>query len=520
MQIYNLPGPKAKSIIERDQAVISPSYARSYPFVMDRGNGSVVWDVDGNRFLDFAAGIAVNSTGHSHPKVVEAIKKQTDKFLHISSDFYHENWVELGERLDQIAPFKEDAVSFMTNSGTESVEAAIKLARYHTGATQFIGFLGAFHGRTLGSLSFTASKPLYHEGFYPLMNGVVHAPYPNPYRPLLLSKPGEDYGVTVVRYLEEQVLGKLLPAEDVAGILIEPIQGEGGYVVPTPGFFPALRDLCDRHDILLIADEVQSGMGRTGKWWAIEHEGVEPDIVCFAKGIGSGMPIGGIMAREDLMTWERGSHGSTYGGNPVCCAAALAVLDVYEEEKMLDKSEKLGKKVRKYFNELKAKHEVIGDVRGLGPMLALELVKDRKTKEPAPEETAAVVKYAFEKGLNIIIFPEGTRSLTLAEGRTGMAQLALNTGKTIVPIGCNNSENVYPGNLPFAKSGTVTYRVGEPIRHDGELKPFAIKEKFRLFSRESQERYRENFEAATALVMERIHRLLDERYRKDISRSS
>ncbi len=398
MQIYNLPGPKAKSIIERDQAVISPSYARSYPFVMDHGSGSVVWDVDGNRFLDFAAGIAVNSTGHSHPKVVEAIKKQADKFLHISSDFYHENWVEFGERLDEIAPFKEDAVSFMTNSGTESVEAAIKLARYHTGASQFIGFLGAFHGRTLGSLSFTASKPLYHEGFYPLMNGVVHAPYPNPYRPVLLSQSGEDYGVTVVRYLEEQVLGKLLPAEDVAGILIEPIQGEGGYVVPTPGFFPALRDLCDRHDILLIVDEVQSGMGRTGKWWAIEHFGVEPDIVCAGKGIASGLPLGAIIARKSIVTWPLGSHGNTYGGNPIACASALATMDLIRDG-FLQNATDVGGYAMDALNEIAVRHPSIGQVRGKGLMIGVEFVKSQQTREPDHDLRERVVQHAFERGL-------------------------------------------------------------------------------------------------------------------------
>ena len=398
MQTYNLPGPKAKAIIERDQAVISPSYARAYPFVMDRGSGCEVWDVDGNHFLDFAAGIAVTATGHSHPKVVEAIKKQADKFLHISSDFYHENWVELGERLDQIAPFKEDAVSFMTNSGTESVETAIKLARYHTGATQFIGFLGAFHGRTLGSLSFTASKPLYHEGFYPLMNGVVHAPYPNTYRPLLLSRPGEDYGVTVVRYMEEQVLGKLLPAEDVAGILVESIQGEGGYVVPTPGFFPALRDLCDRHDILLIVDEVQSGMGRTGKWWAIEHFGVEPDIVCVGKGIASGIPLGAIIARKSIVTWPLGSHGNTYGGNPIACAAALATLDLIQDE-YLENVNDVGEYALDALKEIAVRHPSIGQVRGKGLMIGVEFVKNAQTREPAHDLRERVVQHAFERGL-------------------------------------------------------------------------------------------------------------------------
>ena len=398
MPIYDLPGPKAKALIERDQAVISPSYARAYPFVMDHGKGTLVWDVDGNQFLDFAAGIAVTATGHSHPKVVQAVKEQAEKFLHISSDFYHENWITLGERLDQIAPFHEDAVSFMTNSGTESVEAAIKLARYHTGATQFIGFLGAFHGRTLGSLSFTASKPLYHEGFYPLMNGVVHVPYPNTYRPVLLSRPGEDYGETIVRYIEEQVLGKLLPSEDVAGIMIESIQGEGGYIVPTPGFFPALRELCDKHDILLIVDEVQSGMGRTGKWWAIEHFGIEPDIVCAGKGIASGIPLGAIIARKSIATWPLGSHGNTYGGNPLACAAALATMDLIEEE-YLQNATDVGNYTIDALNEIGARHPSIGQVRGLGLMIGVEFVKEQHSKEPAHDLRERVVHHAFERGL-------------------------------------------------------------------------------------------------------------------------
>jgi len=241
----NVPGPVAKSIIERDKSVISASYPRAYPFVMDHGKGCRVWDVDGNAFLDFAAGIAVVSTGHSHPNVVKAIQDQAEKFIHISSDYYHEKWVQVGEKLNEIAPFAEPAVSFMTNSGTESIEAAIKLARYHTGRSQFIGFFGGFHGRTMGSVSFTASKNHYHKGFYPLMNGVVHVPFPDPYRPILRSRPDEPYGETVVRYIEEEVLGKLLPADEVAGILIEPIQGEGGYILPSPGFFPALRALYD-----------------------------------------------------------------------------------------------------------------------------------------------------------------------------------------------------------------------------------------------------------------------------------
>ena len=398
MQVYDIPGPKAKALIERDQEVISPSYARAYPFAMERGKGTEVWDVDGNRFLDFAAGIAVTATGHSHPKVVRAIQEQAEKFLHISSDFYHQSWVELGERLDHIAPFKEDAVSFMTNSGTESVEAAIKLARYHTGATQFIGFLGAFHGRTLGSLSFTASKPLYHEGFYPLMSGVVHVPYPNPYRPVLAAKPGEDCGETVVRYIEEQLLGKLLPSEDVAGILVESIQGEGGYLVPPPGFFPALRALCDRHDILLIVDEVQSGMGRTGKWWAIEQFGVEPDIVCAGKGVASGIPLGAIIARKSVATWPLGSHGNTYGGNPIACAAALATLDLIRDE-YLQNAREVGEYAIDALNEIAVRHPSIGQVRGIGLMIGVEFVMDKQTREPAHDLRERVVDYAFRRGL-------------------------------------------------------------------------------------------------------------------------
>jgi len=398
MEPMKLPGPKAQAIINRDHAVISQSYARGYPFVMDHGIGIDVWDVDGNHYLDFAAGIAVTSTGHNHPKVVQAIRDQTEKFIHISSDFYHEIWVELGEQLDWIAPFKEDAISFMTNSGTESVEAAIKLARYHTGASQFIGFLGAFHGRTLGALSFTASKPHYHEGFYPLMSGVVHVPYPNPYRPLLVSKPGEDYGETVVRYIEEQILGKTLPHQDVAGILVETIQGEGGYIIPTQGFFYALRQLCDKYDILMIVDEVQSGMGRTGKWWAIQHFGVEPDIVCVGKGIASGIPLGAIIARKSVATWPLGSHGNTYGGNPIACAAALASIQLIRDEFMQNAAD-VGAYTLDALKELMVRHPSIGDVRGIGLMIGVEFVKDKLTKEPAKDLRERIVNACFERGL-------------------------------------------------------------------------------------------------------------------------
>jgi 4-aminobutyrate aminotransferase len=396
-----LPGPKARALIKRDSAVISPSYPRSYPFVMDHGKGCEVWDVDGNRFLDFMAGIAVLSTGHAHPKVVKAIQEQAEKFIHISSDFYHEKWIALAEKLDEIAPFQESAVSFMTNSGTEAVETAIKLARYHTGRTNFIGFTGAFHGRTMGAITFTASKAVYHRGFYPLMNGVVHAPYPNPYRPVLERKHGEDYGETVVRYIEEQILGHILPPDEVAGILVEPIQGEGGYIVPPPGFFPALRKLCDKYGILLIADEVQSGMGRTGKWWAIEHFETEPDIFTTAKGIASGMPLGACVARKSVMTWERGAHGNTYGGNPLACAAALATIELLEQEYLQNAAE-AGRYLLDALHEIQTRHPSIGDVRGIGLMIGVEFVLDRKTKEPAKDLTERIVQLAFERGLLLL----------------------------------------------------------------------------------------------------------------------
>lgn len=401
MTIMKLPGPNAAALVERDEQVISPSYPRDYPFVMDHGKGSWLWDVDGNRFLDFMAGIAVTSTGHSHPEVVKAIQEQAEKFIHISSDFYHVKMVELGEKLSELAPIGEPAVSFLTNSGTEAVETAIKLARYHTGRSNFIGFTGGFHGRTMGAVTFTASKATYHKGFYPLMNGVVHAPYPNPYRPILERAPGEDYGETVVRYIEEQIFHQVVPAEEVAAILVEPVQGEGGYIVPTPGFFPALRELCDRYGILLIADEVQSGMGRTGKWWAIDHFGVEPDILLTAKGIASGMPLGGCVARRSIMTWERGAHGNTYGGNPIACAAALATIKLLEEGYLQNAAE-VGEYTIDALQEIAARHPSIGEVRGLGLMIGVEFVADKSTKLPWAEIRDAVVHGAFERGLLLL----------------------------------------------------------------------------------------------------------------------
>jgi 4-aminobutyrate aminotransferase len=401
MEPMKLPGPKARALIKRDSAVISPSYPRGYPFVMDHGKGSEVWDVDGNRFLDFMAGIAVLSTGHAHPEVVKAVQEQAEKFLHISSDFYHDSWIALGERLNEIAPFGEQAVSFMTNSGTEAIETTIKLARYHSGCSNFIGFTGAFHGRTMGAVTFTASKPTYHRGFYPLMNGVVHAPFPDPYHPILERKTGEDYGETVVRYIDEQILHHILPPEEVAGILVEPIQGEGGYIVPPMGFYPALRELCDKYDILFIADEVQCGMGRTGKWWAMEHFDVEPDIVATAKGIASGMPLGACIARKSVMDWPRGAHGNTFGGNPLACAAALKTIELIERE-YLKNAEVVGQHTLDALAEIMTRHPSIGDVRGIGLMIGVEFVKDRRSKVPAEELRDRIVDLAFERGLLLL----------------------------------------------------------------------------------------------------------------------
>jgi 4-aminobutyrate aminotransferase len=401
MNKLNVPGPKALALIERDKKVISSSYPRGYPFVMDHGKGVEVWDPDGNRFIDMMSGIAVLSTGHAHPKVVKAVQETAEKFLHISSDFYHEGWIKLSEKLNDIAPFAENAKTFLTNSGTEAVETAIKLAKFHTKRHNFIGFNGAFHGRTMGSVAFTASKPNYHRGFYPLMPGVTHVPFPDPYRPILERKPGEDYGETVVRYIEEEVFGHNVPGDEVAGILVEPIQGEGGYVVPPAGFFPALRKLCDKYGILLIADEVQSGMGRTGKWWAIEHLGAEPDIVTSAKGIASGLPLGACIARESVMTWPKGSHGNTYGGNPISCAASLATIELLENEYIANAAE-VGQYIIDALQEIQTRHPSIGAVRGKGLMIGVEFVKDKDTKEANEEIRNKIEHIGYEHGLLLL----------------------------------------------------------------------------------------------------------------------
>ena len=399
-----LPGPKARALIERDAAVVSPSYPRDYPFVMSHGRGAEAWDVDGNRFLDFAAGIAVCSTGHSHPEVVAAIQDAAARFLHISSDYWHEAQVALGEKIAAIAPMGEPVLSFFCQSGTEAVEAALKLARYVTGRPRFIGFLGGFHGRTMGSLSFTSSKYTQQKGFFPTMAGVTHVPYPNDVRPLFA---GADQGRAVLDYIENVLFASNVPASEVAAIVVEPIQGEGGYLVPPDGFLAGLRALCDRHGILLIADEVQSGIGRTGRMFACEHWNVAPDIMTLAKGLGSGLPIGLTVARRRIMEqWKRGAHGNTYGGNPVCCAAALKTLQLVETG-FCANAAKVGAYFMDRLRDLQKRHAVIGQVRGKGLMIGMELI-DPATREPAKTLCDALITRAFHNGLLLLSCGQST----------------------------------------------------------------------------------------------------------------
>ena len=396
-----LPGPKAKALIERDGKVVSPSYTRDYPFVIARGEGATVEDVDGNVFLDCAAGIAVNSTGHSHPTVVAAIVDQAQKFLHMSgTDFYYEPQVRLGEELADTAPMSGQVRTFYANSGTEANEAAIKLARYHTKRYGILGFLGSFHGRTMGSLSLTSSRAIQRRGFGPMQGGTFHAPYANCYRcPVGLTP--DRCGAECLEFLEEQILVHLISPDDVAAVLVEPIQGEGGYVVPARAFHERLRALTKQHGMLLMVDEVQSGMGRTGKMWAIEHFGVEPDVITAAKGIASGLPLGVTIAKADVMAWPPGAHASTFGGNPVSCAAAIATIGLLRESLVKNAAE-VGEHLLAGLRALKDKHPIIGDVRGKGLMVGVELVRDRVTKERATTERNAVVDEAFHRGMLIL----------------------------------------------------------------------------------------------------------------------
>jgi 4-aminobutyrate aminotransferase len=396
-----LPGPRARDIIARDARCVSPSYTRAYPLVAERGEGAIIEDVDGNRFLDFNAGIAVVAAGHCHPEVVRAIQQQAARLIHMSgTDFYYEQLVVLAEKLAEIAPGGMARKVAFGNSGAEAVEAAIKLARYSTGRDKLIAFLGGFHGRTMGALSLTARKAVQRQGFGPMLPGVVHAPYPNCYR-CPFGRQVDTCAVECAGHIEKTLLHTIAPADEVAAIVIEPIQGEGGYVVPPRKFFDELQRITRRHGILLVFDEVQSGMGRTGRMWAADHFEAAPDILAVAKGIASGMPLGATIARADLMTWPPGAHASTFGGNPVSCAAALATIELLENG-LIANAAWMGEYLLERMREWPARFPVVGDVRGLGLMLGVELVRDQASREPAPRLRDLVVQLAFERGLLIL----------------------------------------------------------------------------------------------------------------------
>jgi len=405
-----LPGPRATELIERDSRVLSPSYTRCYPLVAARGEGAMIEDIDGNRFLDFNAGIAVVSTGHCHPKVVEAIGEQSKRLIHMSgTDFYYENMVQLAEKLAAIAPGGGAHRVYFGNSGAEATEAAMKLARYHTGRDKFIAFAGSFHGRTMGALSLTGSKVVQRKGFGPLVPGVYHAQFPDPYRrPERMT--ADDHAVSCVRFIEDELFRTIVPAEEVAGIVVEPIQGEGGYLVPPKVFHQELRRLADRHGIMLIFDEVQCGMGRTGKMWAAESFDVAPDIFTTAKGIASGLPLSAMVARAEIMDWGPGAHASTFGGNPVAVAAALATIELLEGE-LIANAAHVGGHILDRLRHWPKHFRHVGEVRGLGLMIGFELVGDQQSKDRAPELRDRIQEMAFERGL--LILGAGRNSIRL-----------------------------------------------------------------------------------------------------------
>ena len=398
-----IPGPKARAIIEQDERLMSPSYTRGYPLVIKRGRGTRVEDVDGNEFLDFSAGIAVTSTGHAHPEVVAAIQAQAAEFLHMSgTDFYYEGMTRLAERLSAIAPMRGPMRFYYGNSGAEAVECALKLARYHTGRQNVISFLGSFHGRTMGALSLTSSRPQQKRRFAPFVPGVTHVRYPYAYRGCSGGPQQEEaFALGCAQYIEEKLFKTVLPPEEVAAIFVEPIQGEGGYIVAPTVFMQELRRICDRHGILLVVDEVQSGVGRTGKWWAVQHTEVEPDIVCCAKGIASGMPLSVCMAKAEIMNWVPGSHASTFGGNPVAIAAALATLDIVEREG-LSNATAVGAMMKERLTSWIPRYNIVGDVRGRGLMIGVEIVADGQSRRPRSDLRDRIVDMAFDRGLLLL----------------------------------------------------------------------------------------------------------------------
>jgi 4-aminobutyrate aminotransferase len=425
--VTELPGPKAKQLVDRDHAVVSSSYTRDYPLVAKIGRGAMIEDVDGNTFLDFAAGIAVCATGHCHPEVVAAIQKQASELIHMSgTDFYYPNLVELAEKLASIAPGKTPKRVYFGNSGAEAIEAAIKLAKYHTKRDKLIGFHGAFHGRTMGALSLTASRSIQRKGFGTLLSGVFHMPFPDTYRGTYGVRP-ECASADCLSYLENELFRRRVDPDEVAGIFIEPIQGEGGYLPAPADFLQGLQRICRKYGILLVADEVQSGMGRTGKWWASDHAGIEPDIICTAKGIASGMPLSAIIARADVMNWVPGAHASTFGGNPVCIAASIATLGLIENQYMANAA-RMGDYIMKRTADWREKHKIVGEVRGRGLMIGFEFVRDQKSKEKATDLRNKLVQMAFHKGL--LVLGSGDTTLRLCPPLVideAQADFALNT---------------------------------------------------------------------------------------------
>jgi len=396
-----LPGPNAKRVVEQDSRYVSPSYTRDYPFVAKRGYGAMVEDVDGNTFLDFAAGIAVCATGHCHPEVVAAIQEQAAELIHMSgTDFYYESLPQFAAKLGAISPGSEEKRVYFGNSGAEAIEAAIKLVKYHTKRDKLIAFHGAFHGRTMGALSLTASRAVQRKGFGTLLSGVFHMPFPDTYRGTYGIRP-EQASADCLSYLENELFRRRVDPEEVAGIFIEPIQGEGGYILAPAEFLQGLHKICRKYGILLVADEVQSGMGRTGKWWAIDHAGVEPDIICTAKGIASGLPLSAVIARASVMNWTPGAHASTFGGNPVCIAAAMATVRLLEE-KYMDNAKRVGNFILRETADWTERFKNVGEVRGRGLMIGIEFVRDQKTKEKAPDLRNRIIQLAFHKGLLVL----------------------------------------------------------------------------------------------------------------------
>lgn len=402
------PGPKARELLKKDQTYITQSAVRWYPLVADSGSGCIVKDVDGNEFIDFNSGIAVLAVGQSHPRVVQAIKDQAEKLLHYSwTDFFYKPIIDLAEQLTKITPGTFQKKVFMANSGAEAIEAAMKASRWHTRRPLFMAYTSAFHGRTFGAMSLTASKPVQRRYFSPLVPEVTHVPYPYCYRcPFHLQYPECD--MWCADFIEEEVLTKYHPGEDTAAMFIEPIQGEGGYVIPPDDYFKRLKKILDNYGILLVDDEVQSGMGRTGKWFALEHWGVTPDIVTIAKALASGLPLAAVVAKEEIMDWEGGSHANTFGGNPVACAAALQVIEIIKQEGLLENANRLGTYLVKRLRELQGKYPMIGDVRGKGLMVGAEIVKDPETKEPATKEVQVMMDKCFKRGLAIITSGKST----------------------------------------------------------------------------------------------------------------